>query len=471
MTIETAVGAGWTTPESPFQAHLVTNFFRPLISDARNNSSVLFSLFSKMAPEQVSGRFIIWVARNGRNRGRNAIGPGGQLPDPGSQGAATYAMETRTYFARIKVAGEILRRQEMSAFADVIAYEGGGVIDDIKVDYGRILNNDGSGRIMEVSSFSGTTLTVRNNQSIEGQSVAGVTGMADRYFEPGDRISFVDPDSSPIRPHGGTAQLAFYVVAVLTPTTIQISLTAGGAALDLTASPITGLAAGDWIVRASNDSTALALLSTAFRREQMGIGGVFNDDGVLDGNGLSGAQQTGSSDLTTTSIVGAPFQGIAATAANPWNRGVILDSSGAGLRPISEDLMQQAMSDAEERNNANIQLIHSAYPIYNRYVSGLRQDKRYTNTTELKGGHTSLEFNGVPWLKDRFAYKNQVTFMDPDEFSVMEVEMLKPLAPLGLPQWERLHDTDDYFTGWVDSWNLGVNVRQRAGARLVDLNA
>ncbi len=468
MTIESAPGVQFLTTD-PYQAHFMTNWFRPIISDARNNSSVLFTMIDKQAPEKVSGRFIIWPVRFGRNRGRNAIGPGGFLPDPGSQGGNTYSMETRTYMARIKVEGEILRRGETNggAFIDAVTLEMDGLVDDIRVDYGRILNNDGSGRIAEVASVGSADITVQVNQELEGAST--MTPMADKYFEVGDRISFWNDSGSTNRPSNPTGNLAFYVVSVTGNNTIGIALTPGGSAINPTTG-MTGLAAGDWIVKASRHDTTLNQVSTGFRREQMGIGGIFHEDGVLDGNGASGTQQSGSNDYTTTSVVGHSFQGIAATSANPYNRAVVLDSGGAS-RPISEELLQQAFSDAEERNNADIKLIHSAYPAYNRYSALLKPDKRYNDTTELKGGHTTLTFNGVPWIKDRFAYKNQVTMMDPDELSIFEVEPLRPLAPLGTPQWERLHDTDAYFTGYVDSWNLGVNVRERCGARLVDLNA
>jgi hypothetical protein len=346
-----------------YAEHIMTNFFLPFLADARNNSTVLYNMVEKLAKETTSGRFIVWPTRTTRNTGRGAIGPGGQLSDPSSQGFASCFTETRTYQGRIKIAGELLRRGKTNggAFFPIEPMEVEGQMDDIAVDFNRMIHNDGSGRLAEAVTTAvdaTTTLTIRINQSIEG--AANCPSAPTMYLEIGDRIGFAIPGTDALRANAG-GQNGWYVVAIPSSTTIQVATVAGGSAVN--SNTILGLVAGDWIVRVSSEINTTAA-SSGRRREMMGIEGIFSDTGVLDGNapvGLGTAsvfnQQTGNNDYTTTTLASAGFQGNLATTAFPWNRAVVLDNGGGGTRAISEVLLQQAFSDAEERNNAQIDLL------------------------------------------------------------------------------------------------------------------
>jgi hypothetical protein len=460
-----------------YAEHIMTNFFLPFLADARNNSTVLYNMVEKLAKETTSGRFIVWPTRTTRNTGRGAIGPGGQLSDPSSQGFASCFTETRTYQGRIKIAGELLRRGKTNggAFFPIEPMEVEGQMDDIAVDFNRMIHNDGSGRLAEAVTTAvdaTTTLTIRINQSIEG--AANCPSAPTMYLEIGDRIGFAIPGTDALRANAG-GQNGWYVVAIPSSTTIQVATVAGGSAVN--SNTILGLVAGDWIVRVSSEINTTAA-SSGRRREMMGIEGIFSDTGVLDGNapvGLGTAsvfnQQTGNNDYTTTTLASAGFQGNLATTAFPWNRAVVLDNGGGGTRAISEVLLQQAFSDAEERNNAQIDLLLSSYATYNSYVALLTPDKRFNDTLELRGGHKVLSFNGVGWVKDRFAYGGRVKGINMGELSIFETEPLSVNNPLGLSAWERLNNTDDFWMGHIGSQNLAVKgIRQRVGFNLVDLS-
>lgn len=146
-----------------------------------------------------------------------------------------------------------------------------------------------------------------------------------------------------------------------------------------------------------------------------------------------------------------------------------VQGDNAGLR--SEELMQQAVSDAEELNGANIDLILSSFPTYNSYVKLLTPDKRYNNTLELAGGHKTLTFNGIAWEKDRFCYQNRVYFLAMDQFHILETAPLQPLVAGDIATWERLPDQDKYWRGWTYEDNMIVEVRNRTGAVLTELSA
>jgi hypothetical protein len=481
--IDNATGVNFAVGQ-PYAEHFMTNFFLPVIADARNNSSVWWNMLKKVAKEPVAGRFIVWPIRTTRNNGRGAMRPGGQLSDPGQQGGATAFLETRTYQGRIKIDGELFRRGKTNggAFIEAQTLEVEGQMDDIMVDCNRMAHNDGSGRIAEVASTTaGTSLVLRVNQSVEGAAACPTKPVI--YLEVGDRIGFYAAATDALRVGTVlTTQQGYYVVAIVDFQTIQISATPGGAAVNI--NTIASLTVGDWVVRVNEDTMTVAApqKSCGGRNEPAGLAGIFSDAGVLDGNGIFSAgtlfgqtvfgQQSGANDYQTTSNATAGFQGNSTTTSFPWNRAVVLDNGGGGSRPLSEALLQQSFSDAEEQNNANIQLLLSAYGTYNSYVKLLTPDKRYNDTLELKGGHKMLSFNGVPWYKDRFSYGGRVYGLNLDALCVMETEPLQPLTQAGIHVWERLKDQDSYWMGHITSYNVGVtDVRQRVGFLLDELAA
>lgn len=467
---------------SSFWNNVMTNLFLPTMGDARNNSSVLWNMVNKVTHESTSGKFIVWPIRTTRNTGRGAMRPGGQLSDPGSQGAATAFTEPRTYVGRIKVDGETMRRAKTNggAFLDAVSFEMEGQLDDIMVDYNRLSHNDGSGRLAEINAAAAasTSIVVRINQSIEGASSCPTRPTL--WLEVGDRIGFYNPAGDALRANGA-GQTGFYVVSIVDASTVTIATSPGGSAIN--SNTITGYAVGDWVVRVNAEgatASPIGAKSSGARNEMMGIGGIFSDAGTLDGLAAAGltvgasqyAQQTGANDFTATSNASAGFQGNACTAAQPWNRAVVLDNGVNGARTLTEELLQQSFSDAEEQNNALIGFMLSSYATYNSYVRLLTPDKRFNDTLELKGGHKALSFNGVAWYKDRFCYGGRVYMLNMDVFSYMETQPLQPLAAQGLPAWERLKDFDAYWMGHVTSGNLAVtDIRQRVGAVLVDLAA
>lgn len=467
--INNATGVQYTSGQ-PFFDHLVTNYFMPTLVDARNNSSVLWSLIRKKSPEKISGDFCVWPLRFGRNRGRNAIRPGGQLPDPGSQGAKTCIAQTRVTMGRVKVDGETMRRGQTDggAFIEPIMFELEGQVDDLMLDYNRYAHNDGSGRLCEYVSGT-TTVTARINQSIEG--AASCQTSPTLWLEVGDRIAFYAPATDAYRVKATGTQVGLYVIAI-SGATFQVSLTPGGVAVDVTADT-SGVTAGDWVVKYSTESaTKNVTQSGAARAEMMGIGGIISDAGCLDGTGASSVRQQGATDFTATSTATANFQGNGATSTNPWNQAVILDNGVGGARPLTFRLLQQAISNFEEQNNGDCKFLMSGYSTYNSAVALADGDKRYINTTTLSTGHTVLTFNGVPWIKDRWCYGNRVLGMDLDMLSYLEVEALRPTDYQDTPRWDKTQDFDEYFTGYVMSGNLAVTggPRQRFAFGLVDLS-
>jgi hypothetical protein len=446
--------------------HLLTNYFLQLLPDARNNSNVLLSMIDKRPTQAVSGRFIVFPVRFGRSTGLNNVGYGGIIPDPGAQNAATYSTMTRKGMARIALDGDTIRHGKTNggAYAEAMQIEMEGIIDDIMIDRARQVHNDGSGRLAEVKSFSGTEITLKVNSSIEGAATTRAAGTLDKYIEVGMRIAAFDNAAAAHTFAASTNQVYVKEVTVSgADVKIKVASTPGGAALTIAGT----LANNDWLVRCSQATGAATVrVDSGYRTEMMGIGGVYSDANVLDGVGLSGAQQTNAGENLTATATG--FQGLDA-ASYDFNRGIVLDNGAAGNRPLTEELMQQAISDAEEINNANVELLLSSFPTYNSYVKLLTPDKRYNNTLELAGGHKTLTFNGIGWVKDRYCYQNRVYFLALDQFHILETAPLQPLVGGDVTTWERLAEYDKYWRGWTWEDNMIVEVRNRTGAVLTEL--
>jgi hypothetical protein len=146
----------------------------------------------------------------------------------------------------------------------------------------------------------------------------------------------------------------------------------------------------------------------------------------------------------------------------------VLSNGGVG-RPLTEDLMQLAISEAARRNNSFVNMIHSDYDQWNNYASMLRPDKRYNNTTELHGGQTVIDFNGVGWMRDRMAYANRIKFLGLESagFSRYTLADMHYVNGAG---WQGVPGEDAIYAILVHRWQCAVDVRERAGAHLVDLN-
>lgn len=470
MAVTDSNGVQYTSGQ-PYFDYVLTNFFRSEMPDARNNSNVLLSMIDKRSKEAVSGRFIVWPVRYGRSTGLGNMGYNGKIPDPTSQNFRDCITTTRPGMCRIALDGPTLRhlRTNGGAFAEPMRIEAEGIVDDVMIDRARQVHNDGSGRLGEVSAISGTTATctVKGNSSIEGATNKKWSGTIEQYFEPGTRVAFIANDGTPtIRTPYTSQQAAFVVSATANGANVDVifSTTFGGAAVNFNTNPT----AGDWIVRCSQ-LTATAVADTAWRNELTGIGAIMSDAGVLDGMGAASTQQQGATDFTSTSSNN--FQGINGAGTFPFNKGIVLDNGGSGNRTNTEELMQNGLSDAERLNNANIELIMSSYPTYDAFVIRGLADKRYTNTLELNTGHKVLTFNGIPWVKDRFAYQNEVLFLALNQIHLIETQAFTDLSVEDVTTWKQAGDTDKWWRGWVWEDQILTDVRQRAGSRLTELSS
>ena len=455
-----------------------TNFFLDNMPDALNTSTVLLDKIEKTTRQTVSGRYIMWPVLKGQSLGVANVGYGSVIPDPGYRGADMAGTISRKMMMRIALDGDTIRHGKTNggAYMEAQRIEMEGVMNAAMLNRARQVHNDGSGRIGTLKALTASAavdcvFTMQVNTSIEGAATTRGAGTLENYIENNMCVAFCTSAATMrLGSTVNTNQTGFFVrdIAISgNDVTFKLSLTPGGAAI--LANTVQNIAANDWIVVAG--VVDASNLSCGVKHEILGIGGIFSDTGVIDGMQGSATQQSMTAfDVTTTSST--YFQGILCSS-NLYNQGIVLDNSGIGNRPLTEALLQQAVSDAERINNANVEFLLSHPYTYDSYVALLVRDKRYQNTTDLGGGHTSLSFNGLKWVKDRFCYQNRVYGLAlSGQIEICETSPLAPLNAGDVTTWERVTNQDKYSRGWVRDDQLIVSdIRNRCGFVLTELVA
>lgn len=457
------LGTQWSAAAASYLTAFVTDDVIPRLNDARNNSCPILGLIPSSS-DRVAGKYVVEPVMFGRNFDAfNNVRDNGQLPDPSTTQGLTYAYRTRQLFARMKIAGRLLRATNKAdvRFIDVVERDFQAMSDDMAVDEARKLYSDGSGRLAEVQSVAFPNITIRLNQNMESVATCSSIPTQLSNLVVGMRICFMTAAGS----HIATRRITSIVSETPGPPSSAVVAVDG---------VVAGIAAGQWICKMANSTAADGAGnedSTSFRTEPMGLGGIFSDDGVLDGNGVSvlnagTLSYTGTEDFS--GVVPANFQGIP-VAGNSWNRAIVMTGGGV-LRPVNEALLTLALSKVERQNNGMVDFMLSDYGPRDAYGIGMMGQKQYHNTLELRGGWSVLDFNGRPWYVDRNCPNNRVFLMglEAGGFTQHVNTEFQPLNPFG-EHWYRLPDDDQYQAAWVMDYTTGVGIRERVGGLLTDI--
>ena len=456
-------GTGWVASQAFFNT-LTTDYWLPRINDAKNNKTVVLEVIPSSS-DRIAGKFVREPVKFGRNvEAIAAVRERGKLPDPGSPAAVEYAYRPRKIFFRAVVDGDIMRATMMDAvrYVDVISdiMEQGS--DDLAYEAARMMHNDGSGRLAEVNAgVASATQTLRHHAGLESSTTD--SSPLSLFIQPGNRLAFWSPDGAT---HRGTRIVASLGAEVLGPPATLVVV------LDATITTTTG----DWVTRVAPSTTSgVPSRDSGNRAEPMGLGGIFGDQGVLDGHGIAtipaGAYSYVPVDnYTATNPATAGFQGIDADGTRPFNQALILANGGV-LRAPSEELLQTGFSLAEETNNGMVDMVLSGYGERDRYGETLTPDKRFTNTTQLSGGWTGLDIKGKPWVVDRLCPRNRIYLLALESAGFMQhvQTSFQALDPLGAHWYRSGADDDQYQGAWVMAYNVGVGVRNRTGCLITDV--
>jgi hypothetical protein len=195
-------------------------------------------------------------------------------------------------------------------------------------------------------------------------------------------------------------------------------------------------------------------LSGALTGEAAGDYGVIQDtcdvtsnNPAYHSNGLIGVID----DANPASVVGN-YGGInRSTAGNEYWESVVLSNSGTN-RPLTEDLLLQALDGSREKGGGQTSHILSNLAIVRRYHEMLAAERFFALSSpgvigggvgrkkmggDSKDGATPYEFSGIPWHVDPFFTNNVIIGLDSNHFfiGVGENETPRPISEIfeGVP--------------------------------------
>lgn len=186
---------------------------------------------------------------------------------------------------------------------------------------------------------------------------------------------------------------------------------------------ITGEAAGDYVV--IQDTTDVSVSSVA-----------------LHTNGLLGIINS----ANPAAVVGNFGAINRSTAGNEYWKAPVLSNSGS-LRPLTEDLLLQAMDAVRVKGVGEIKAWITNLPITRRYHEMLVNERFVTlsspqatnggfgrkgNGEKAEDGKTPYEFSGIPWHVDPYFQNNTIIGLDTDHFfvGVGENDVPRPVSEI-----------------------------------------
>lgn len=147
---------------------------------------------------------------------------------------------------------------------------------------------------------------------------------------------------------------------------------------------------------ANPTTTASARTVTAVSRANKTItvsGATFSTAGTdfvfRSGNGGSGAAQKELTGLRTIAASSGTLFNIDPTSYPDWVA-TVLGNSGTNRTP-TESLLQYGINTIMEESDADLAAIVTSYGVHRSYGNTLTAEKRFVNTTEMKGGYSGLE--------------------------------------------------------------------------------
>jgi hypothetical protein len=295
----------------------------------------------------------------GRNEGVGARAEGATLMTAGQQSYKESIFPMRYLYGRIQLTGQTIKaaKDNSGAFLRAVDSEIKGVTRDLKQQVNRMLAGDGTG----VLSVCGTT---SNSTTVVVASTA--------HLRPGmtiDVVKLADGTTS-------TGAVQRSVVSITSATQFVIS----GAAI-------------------TTDNTFGVYINGSRNIEVMGLSGIISNADI--GNGYGALQNL-------------------AVASFPFHKSTVL-ANGGSSRAISDTLIQKLIDDVEQAGSGNISALYTSYGVRRAYQALLDSQKRLVNKYELKGGYSTIMYNDLPIIVDKFMPTGKVFGVDEDMLKMFKL--------------------------------------------------
>ena len=306
--------------------------YQPAIREQLNQSNVILAQI-EANDKDFEGRRAVLSLHTSRNQGVGARAENGTLPIAGQQGYTEQRVPVFHNYGRIQVSGPVIdaMKSDRGSFTRAIDSEVTGMTTDLKRDYTRQIFGTSNGVIAGTGTTSSSTTIVL---------AASTTLTQMRQFEAGARIDI------------GT---------VAAPATVADSRTIQS------------------VDRANRTITVdgAAVSTTA------GTHFVFREDA----GGAGPAQKEITGLQTIVSATGA-LHNVDPATVPVWSSTV--DSNGGVLRSPSDTLFESVMDEVFVESGEDINFIVTSFGVKRAYANGLKDQKRFSNTIDLKGGFKAL---------------------------------------------------------------------------------
>jgi hypothetical protein len=391
-----AVGASISTLGS-----ILKEFYLPPVQEQLNNSVLFFSRLEKSS-EELRGIEAYVPLHTGRSGG---IGPAGEnvaLPAAGSQTYGKAVYDIKPQYGRVRITGLALEKtaKDSGAFLQGLKGEIDGLRADLRRDMARQSYGDGTGLIAQCGVTSGANAVV----------LASAEAIRKGHIYIGMVVDI------------GTAADARAVATGRNVT--DVNITAKTVTIDGTA-VTTG--ATHYIARSG--AAAATTGGTVVAGEISGLKAIVSDASAALG-GIDPA------------TAGKSF----------WDN--MRDTTTATL---TSDALVQNMNQVNIAGG-ELSAMVSTFGMQRKLFGLLQSQVRYVEPTTIKGGFSTLEFNGQPFIADRDAPFGHIYLLDESKLRVFRNQ-----------DWHFLEEDGDvlkWVTGY-DAWeavlaqylNIGANRR------------
>jgi hypothetical protein len=323
-------------------------FYLPAVREQLNQSNPFLAQIES-TNKNVEGLEAVVALHVSRNQGVGARAEGGTLPTAGNQGYKQSKVPLYNNYGRIEVSGRVLKdtRSDSGSYVRALDSEMKGIVNDIKRDYSRQIFGTSNGVIATCGTTADATLVVLATTTSKTQM---------RQFEVGMVIDI------------GT---------VAAPTTIAEART---------------IEAVDRVNKTLEISGASVTTSSSHFIFRTGNGGAIGGVGQKEITGLQTIVDSSGTlhDVSPTSYpVWASYE----------------DDNSGTLRAPTDALFEEALDEIAIESGEEPNLIVTSYGVGRAYADGLKDQKRFSNTIDLKGGFKALSVSSgtqeLALLRDR----------------------------------------------------------------------
>ncbi len=333
--------------------------YQPAIREQLNQEIMMLNQIEQNTRD-VEGRRAVLSIHTGRNSGVGARAEGGTLPTAGSQQYKEERVGLKYNYGRIKVTGPVIRamKSDSGSFVRAIESEVSGVVMDLKRDVNRQIFNDSQGAIAQCASVSGADVTLTSP-----------TATQLRQLEIGSKID-IGTVTSPTDHANGSE-----ITAVNTSTGV----------ITISPSASAGVSSSDFVFRSGAKTT-----TDGTTHELIGLQAIVNNSGTL--------------------------YNIDPTSVTLW-KSTVNGNSGTN-RAATDNLFETVIDDIGLESGTSPNFIVTTVGVRRNYASQLKAQKRFTDTTTLKGGFSALTVDAgnvsLPLATDRDCPNNKAFLLNTD---------------------------------------------------------